>query len=290
MYNKLFAKIVDSSIWLESDATRLVWLTMIAVMDEDGFVSMASPINLARRANVSVPKCHSAIAVLEAPDPHSSDPDHEGRRIEHVPGGWVVLNATKYRELVARMTQRESNRKRVKRFRDARNEVVADGNGQSVTGNDVKRFVTQSEAVSEAEANTEAEKTTTTTLIVSPIQFEKAHKSFAFFGSRLKVPHVLHRECRDKLGGDDPEVVLQGWYLTLNDSAEESKEPIPDVFPWLRAKFIEWVNVAYARPGQSRTPRVSDRDAEQLRKTQEVKRLITTGMDRQTAFTQVFGA
>ena len=40
MYNKLFTKILDSTIWLESDATRLVWITFIAIMDEDGFVAL----------------------------------------------------------------------------------------------------------------------------------------------------------------------------------------------------------------------------------------------------------
>jgi hypothetical protein len=37
MYNRLFTKILDSSIWLEADTTRIVWITMLASMDEDGF-------------------------------------------------------------------------------------------------------------------------------------------------------------------------------------------------------------------------------------------------------------
>ena len=32
MYNKLFTKILDSTIWLEDDATRLVWITFLAVI------------------------------------------------------------------------------------------------------------------------------------------------------------------------------------------------------------------------------------------------------------------
>jgi hypothetical protein len=42
MYNKLFTKILDSTIWLENDATRLVWITFLAVMDEDGFVALSA--------------------------------------------------------------------------------------------------------------------------------------------------------------------------------------------------------------------------------------------------------
>ena len=38
MYNKLFTKILDSSIWLAPDSARIVWLTFLAAMDEDGVV------------------------------------------------------------------------------------------------------------------------------------------------------------------------------------------------------------------------------------------------------------
>ncbi len=136
---------MDSSIWLESESTRLVWLTMIAVMDEDGFVAMAAPLNLARRANVDLDKCEHAIAVLEAPDPNSSDPDNEGRRVERVPGGWIVLNAQKYREAVTRQVDRENGRRRAQKFRDAkrkqendllaRNAGVTPRNASGVTSN-----------------------------------------------------------------------------------------------------------------------------------------------------------
>lgn len=118
MYNKIFSKIVDSSIWGESESTRLVWLTFLAVMDEDGFVCLASVDNVANRARVSMAKARTAIERLESPDPESSDPDNEGRRIERVPGGWLVLNAPKYRELVTRVVVREQTKERVRRFRE----------------------------------------------------------------------------------------------------------------------------------------------------------------------------
>ena len=117
MYNKIFSKILDSSIWLEPDATRLVWITCLAAMDEDGFCAFASPANLARRANVKLPACVAALATLEGPDENSSDPDNEGRRLERVPGGWMVLNAEKYKEIVTREIAKQSNRERVSRFR-----------------------------------------------------------------------------------------------------------------------------------------------------------------------------
>src|SRR3990167_2613671 len=96
MYTKLFASILDSSIWLEALATRIVWLTLLAAKDSDGFARFASIENLARRAIVSVAEAEAAIAKLESPDPRSSNPEHEGRRVERVPGGWLILNAALY--------------------------------------------------------------------------------------------------------------------------------------------------------------------------------------------------
>lgn len=117
MYNKIFTKILDSSIWLETDSTRIVWLTFIAAMDESGFCQFASPANLAHRARVSPEATAEALKVLESPDTNSSDPDHDGRRIERVPGGWMVLNSSKYREIVTRALGQEKTRERVARFR-----------------------------------------------------------------------------------------------------------------------------------------------------------------------------
>lgn len=118
MYNKLFSKILDSSIWLESMPTRLVWLTLIAAMDENGFCAFASEANLAHRAIVPLPDTVKAIEVLESPDPNSADPEFEGRRVERVPGGWIVLNSSKYRAMTSKLVIQEQTRERVRRFRE----------------------------------------------------------------------------------------------------------------------------------------------------------------------------
>lgn len=117
MYNKLFTKILDSSVWLESTATRIVWLTFIASMDETGFAQFAAVANVAHRARVSVEEAQEALQRLESPDPDSSDPENEGRRVERVPGGWLVLNAQKHRALVTRAIIQDQTRERVKRHR-----------------------------------------------------------------------------------------------------------------------------------------------------------------------------
>jgi hypothetical protein len=124
VYTKLFVKILDSSIWLETSDTRVVWLTLLAAMDEDGYCQFASAGNLAQRAIVSRESAEKAIAILEAPDCNSSDPDNNGKRIERVPGGWMVLNAKKYSEIAKRDQMRESTRIRVARHRERNADVT----------------------------------------------------------------------------------------------------------------------------------------------------------------------
>ncbi len=117
MYNKIFTKILDSSIWLEPTDTRIVWITLLAAMDEDGFAHFSAVQNLANRANISLESTEKALDVLMSPDSNSADPDHDGRRIERVPGGFFILNAQKHREAVTRVVQREQTRKRVAKHR-----------------------------------------------------------------------------------------------------------------------------------------------------------------------------
>lgn len=133
MYNKLFSKIVDSSIWLEPTPTRIVWLMFIAVMNEDGFVQFASVANVAHRARIKDDEAEEAIRILESPDPNSADDENEGRRIEKVPGGWMILNASKYRDLVTREMQRAATRERVKRHRQKTKSAVVTPCNANVT-------------------------------------------------------------------------------------------------------------------------------------------------------------
>jgi len=117
MYNKIFAKILDSSIWLEDTPTRIIWVTFLAAMDQDGYAHFSAIANLANRARVTVKEAEHAVKTLSSPDPDSADPEHDGRRIERVPGGFIILNAEKYRNIVTRIVQREQTKKRVAKHR-----------------------------------------------------------------------------------------------------------------------------------------------------------------------------
>jgi hypothetical protein len=52
---------------------------------------------MAEVLHVSFPDFEEAIRVLSSKDPDSSSPEHEGRRLEKIDGGWLILNYTKYR-------------------------------------------------------------------------------------------------------------------------------------------------------------------------------------------------
>lgn len=129
MYTKLFTKILDSSIWLEDLPTRICWITLLAVRDEDGFAQFSAPGNLASRARITLQEAEAAIKILESPDVNSNDQENEGRRIERVPGGWMILNAKKYDKIFKRENAKELNRNRVAEFRLKKNggEKVKDG-------------------------------------------------------------------------------------------------------------------------------------------------------------------
>ncbi len=134
VYNRLFTKILDSSIWLEPDSTRIVWVTLLASMDEDGYCHFSSLRNLASRANVSLAKAERAIKCFESPDADSENLENEGRRVDRVPGGYLVLNAKAYREKFSREIEKEKTRIRVARFREKNSACNNNGVTETLQG------------------------------------------------------------------------------------------------------------------------------------------------------------
>ncbi len=116
-YTKLFGSILGSTIWREDLATKVVWITMMAMADQDGIVKASVP-GLAHLAGVTVEETESAVAKFLSPDPYSRSPENEGRRIEPVDGGWRLLNHSKYREKMSLDDLRERARKRQQKYRD----------------------------------------------------------------------------------------------------------------------------------------------------------------------------
>lgn len=131
-YTKLFSRILDSTIWREPNETRLLWITMLAMADQDGVVHCTIP-GLADRARISLQECEAALHKFQQPDKYSWSKEMEGRRITEVDGGWFLVNHAKYRALMCREEQQEKTRIRVARHRAAKKAAAARVTG--VTGN-----------------------------------------------------------------------------------------------------------------------------------------------------------
>lgn len=159
-YTKLFNSIVTSTIWTEDDKTRIVWITMLAISDQNGEVHASIP-GLARLAGVSVEDAEKAINCFLGPDKYSRTEDFEGRRIVKISGGWELLNHTKYRKMASKEDAKEANAERQRRFRDRekeRNATVTDSNATVTDECDSNGVVTEKRDIAEAEADTEVEK------------------------------------------------------------------------------------------------------------------------------------
>lgn len=153
-YTKLFAEIVTSSIWTEDSDVCKVWITMLAIADKHGEVHASVP-GLAQIAGLSLPLVEDAIAKFMSPDKYSRTPDDEGRRIEEIDGGWLLLNHAKYRAMASREEEKSAAAKRQAAFRERqkRNGRVTDSN-ENVTPSNAP--VTPNVHIAEAEAEAEA--------------------------------------------------------------------------------------------------------------------------------------
>ncbi len=105
-YSKLFGSIITSTIWREDKETKILWITMLALKDKNGNVEGSVP-GLADMARLTIEETLEALEKLRSPDPHSRTKENEGRRIEDIDGGWVVLNHQKYRDKMNADERRE---------------------------------------------------------------------------------------------------------------------------------------------------------------------------------------
>lgn len=108
-FTKLDSGITESTIWQAPDTTRIVWITMMAMADQHGYVGASLP-GLASRARVSMQACAEAVKAFLAPDEYSRTADFEGRRIAEADGGWILLNHAKYRAKISAEDKRERSR------------------------------------------------------------------------------------------------------------------------------------------------------------------------------------
>jgi hypothetical protein len=119
MYGKLFASMYDGTLYGKWQAL-VTFQQMVILSTPDGIVDMTSQ-NISGRTSIPLEIIEAGVSDLEAPDPHSRTPDHEGRRIirldAHRPWGWQIVNHKKYKELIYLEQKREADRERIRQKR-----------------------------------------------------------------------------------------------------------------------------------------------------------------------------
>lgn len=152
-------QILDSSVWEEPLAVRVLWVTILLVASEPGrrgTVDMTLRL-LAARAAMSPEEAKSALEILMAPDPQSRTHEHEGRRLLPLDPdrswGWRVANWDAYEE--AREAAFHSVRQQRYRDRHSPSRTVTEPSQEDALPS---RHVTESHALSLADPEKEKEK------------------------------------------------------------------------------------------------------------------------------------
>lgn len=108
-FTKLFQSILSSTIWAEESDIRVVWITMLAMADQDGYVGASIP-GLAKQAGVTLAKAEEALTKFMSPDPYSRTKKLDGRRIVEADRGWILVNYPDFRRKRDEELRREANR------------------------------------------------------------------------------------------------------------------------------------------------------------------------------------
>lgn len=244
-YTKLFSSILASTIWREQNHVRLVWITMLAMADKDG-VCEASVPGLADLARVPITDCEDALRVLAAPDPYSRTSEHEGRRIEPIDGGWLLLNHAKYREKMNLEDRREYLRQKQAESR-ARKKGVNTCQPASTESTQA-----EAEASPESDANTKSTEQEPQPVIPAAVQGAGAYE----VGS-LPRDHATHVICGPAfrfcltpkvyailadIYNDAPaqtETALRGWVAKMETLLAQPGQSKGDI-KWMIAHFNAW--------------------------------------------------
>lgn len=106
-WSPLWSMIVDSSIWGEPDYVCKIFITMLALKDADHVVRL-NAYQLGQRARKPEEEVIRALKILSSPDKRRlEEQEFEGRRIEKVADGWLILNGQKYRDKIKQLRRRE---------------------------------------------------------------------------------------------------------------------------------------------------------------------------------------
>jgi hypothetical protein len=109
-YTKLLSSVLDSSIWQEPDDVLRVWFTLMAMADEDGYVGASASGIAYRSRTVSTERVRECLEMFQKPDTDSRTTDFEGRRIQRVQGGYLLLNLKRIRNMHCAESRKEQKK------------------------------------------------------------------------------------------------------------------------------------------------------------------------------------
>jgi hypothetical protein len=203
-FAKLDSGITKSSLWSEPLHVRIVFVSMLAEKDENGFVSAARS-GMIRICNVTPEQFEEAEKILSSPDLESKNPSFEGRRIEKIDGGWAILNHDAYRLPEQEKKENRNEYMRIfmanKRANKRANKKLTPANSDLTS---VSVSVSVSESVSESIKNKEIKENNTLSALLESVDriyalyptrdlnnnSRPTHKSF---GDKRKIENLLKR-------------------------------------------------------------------------------------------------
>lgn len=158
-FAKIYGDRLEGSSLMECRvATRWCFLFMNSTANRNGFFRCANAAVLARRANITLEEAELAVEELEAPDPDSTTPDNDGRRIVRAQGGWQIVTHQFYRNLRSSKQIGDADRQQNKRERDRSPETSSVVVTPRHTAS--RAVAIEAEAELEAEADPEGEGST----------------------------------------------------------------------------------------------------------------------------------
>jgi hypothetical protein len=134
-FTKLFPEILTSTIWQEPNDCKVLWFAILALKGPDQICRATIPA-LAQIASISIDDCKRYMTKFQEPDEYSRSQEHEGRRLEQVEGGYLVLNGERYQYERSRLERKEYIRQKVSEHR-ARNSHVNKRKQMKTTVNNV---------------------------------------------------------------------------------------------------------------------------------------------------------
>lgn len=229
-FNKIVPEIIQSSIWNEPSDIRVVWITMLATKDKDGYVR-GDARTIARMANVSLESAEEALKRFQEPDPSSHTPDYEGRRIYHAPGGWMVINSDLYRETGMNESQREYWREKQKEHRAKKTQNVIDMSMTClghVLESDVSVSVSESVVI-----NDKGVKGKKDDITFKGILYTSVFEAFWKFYPRKVARPQAEKAMSKALKRSTHESILAGYEKHLTAWEKCDKQFIPHAATWL---------------------------------------------------------